>query len=429
MTAGPWPTMSSITCRSMERAILVNLSTSAREKAEAEDSLNELAALVRAAGGEVVQRTSQSRPKASPRYFIGQGKVQELAGMAADLHADLIVFDHNLEDSLGLKVIDRTQLILDIFAQRAHSNEGKFQVELAQLSYLLPRLVGRGTALSRLGGGIGTRGPGEKKLEEDRRRIQDKISKIKGEIKGLQMRRANQRTSRKRSPVPVVSLVGYTSAGKSTLFNTLSREHVFTSSILFATLDPVLRRVYFSDGLYFLLSDTVGFIRKLPVELITSFQATLEEIREADCICHVIDLTSAQADEQAEAVERILSQIGAGGIPLLRVYNKIDLLPNKDELLALNGPAVQERRVYLAAKTGEGSADLKRMLRETLFRDMKLFHVRLPVGQRSLIGQLAGRGVILKASENTDHVDLTLMARPESVRSFLPDSGEGEKPC
>ena len=429
--------MSSITCRSMERAILVNLSTSAREKAEAEDSLNELAGLVRAAGGKVVQRASQSRPKPSPRYFVGQGKVQELAGMAADLQADLIVFDHNLtpvqqrslEKSLDLKVIDRTQLILDIFAQRAHSNEGKLQVELAQLSYLLPRLVGRGTALSRLGGGIGTRGPGEKKLEEDRRRIQDKISKIKREIKGLQMRRANQRTSRKRSPVPVVSLVGYTSAGKSTLFNTLSREHVFTSAMLFATLDPVLRRVYFSDGLYFLLSDTVGFIRKLPVELITSFQATLEEIREADCICHVIDLTSAQADEQAKAVERILSQIGAGGIPLLRVYNKIDLLPNKDELLALNGPAGRERRVYLAAKTGEGTADLKRILRETLFRDMRLFHVRLPLGQRSLLDQLAGRGVILKATENTDHVDLTLIARPESVRSFLPDSSEGEKPC
>jgi GTP-binding protein HflX len=429
--------MSSINSKAMERAILVNLSTSAREKAEAEDSLKELAGLVRAAGGEVVQRTSQSRPKASPRYFIGQGKVQELAAMAADLQADLVVFDHNLtpvqqrslEDRLSLKVIDRTQLILDIFAQRAHSNEGKLQVELAQLSYLLPRLVGRDTSLSRLGGGIGTRGPGEKKLEEDRRRIQDRMAKIKREIRGLQMRRANQRTSRKRSPVPVVSLVGYTSAGKSTLFNTLSREHVFTSAILFATLDPVLRRVYFSDGLYFLLSDTVGFIRKLPVELITSFQATLEEIREADCICHIIDLTSTQADEQAEAVERILSQIGAGGIPLLRVYNKIDLLPNKDELLALNRPAGPERRVYLAAKTGEGISDLKRMLREMLFQDMRLFHVRLPLAQRSLLEQLAGRGLILKAIENTDHVDLTLMARPESVRSFLPDPSQGEKPC
>jgi len=427
----------------MERAILVNLSTSAQEKAEAEDSLEELAGLARAAGAEVVWRTTQCRPKANPRHFIGKGKVEELAGSAADLRADMIVFDHNLtpvqqrslEDSLGLKVIDRTQLILDIFAQRARSNEGKLQVELAQLSYLLPRLVGRGKALSRIVGGsgtrgpIGTRGPGEKKLEEDRRRIQDRIAKIKKDIKGLQLRRANQRQSRRRSPVPVVSLVGYTSAGKSTLFNTLSREHVYTSSMLFATLDPVLRRVYFSDGLYFLLSDTVGFIRKLPVELITSFQATLEEIRESDCICHVIDMTSAQAEERAEAVERILSEIEASDIPLVRIYNKIDLLPNTEELLALNEQAGRERRVYLAANTGQGSADLKRMLRETLFRDMKLFHVRLAAGERGRLEQLAGQGVILKANENSDHVDLTLMARPEAVRNFLPDSNEGEKPC
>jgi GTP-binding protein HflX len=420
----------------MERTILVNLSTSAREKAEAEDSLEELAGLARAAGAEVVLRTSQSRPKASPRYFIGEGKVEELARMVEDLRADLIIFDHNLtpvqqrslEESLKIKVIDRTQLILDIFAQRARSNEGKLQVELAQLSYLLPRLVGRGGALSRLGGGIGTRGPGEKKLEEDRRRIQDRIAKIKREIKGLQLRRANQRMSRKRSPVPVVSLVGYTSAGKSTLFNTLTREHVFTSAMLFATLDPVLRRVYFSDGLYFLLSDTVGFIRKLPVELITSFQATLEEIREADCVCHIIDLTSARADEQAEAVERILAEIGADDIPLFRVYNKIDLLPNKDELLALNGQA-GERRVYLSAKTGEGEEALKKMLRETLFRDLKLYHLRVPRGQKALLHRLAGQGVILKANEDTDYVDLTLVARPEFARSFLSESAEGEEPC
>jgi GTP-binding protein HflX len=420
----------------MERTILVNLSTSAREKAEAEDSLEELAGLARAAGAEVVLRTSQSRPKASPRYFIGEGKVEELARMVEDLRADLIIFDHNLtpvqqrslEESLKIKVIDRTQLILDIFAQRARSNEGKLQVELAQLSYLLPRLVGRGGALSRLGGGIGTRGPGEKKLEEDRRRIQDRIAKIKREIKGLQLRRANQRMSRKRSPVPVVSLVGYTSAGKSTLFNTLTREHVFTSAMLFATLDPVLRRVYFSDGLYFLLSDTVGFIRKLPVELITSFQATLEEIREADCVCHIIDLTSARADEQAEAVERILAEIGADDSPLFRVYNKIDLLPNKDELLALNGRA-GERRVYLSAKTGEGEEALKKMLRETLFRDLKLYHLRVPRGQKALLHRLAGQGVILKANEDTDYVDLTLVARPEFARSFLSESAEGEEPC
>jgi GTP-binding protein HflX len=326
----------------MENAILVNLAVSAGEKADSEGSMSELEGLAHAAGARVVRKVFQVKPRISPRTFIGKGKVEEIHNLAQELKADLIIFDHNLsprqqrnlEDSLDRKVIDRTQLILDIFAQRAHSNEGKLQVELAQLTYLLPRLAGHGKAMSQLGGGIGTRGPGETKLEKDRRRIQDRINKTKKEIRNIEKRRAGQRRSRKESPLPTVSLVGYTSAGKSTLFNTLSKENVFTSPQLFATLDPVLRRVYYPDGIYFLLSDTVGFIRKLPVELVTSFRATLEEVGESDCICHVIDMSAPNAETHTEAVEKILEDIDASGIPRIRVYNKIDLLPNKNDLLA-----------------------------------------------------------------------------------------------
>lgn len=421
----------------MERAILVSLSTSAREKSEAEDSLDELAGLAGALGARVVHRLRQSRPRPSPRTFMGEGKVQELALLVEELRADLVVIDRNLtpvqqrslEDALPARVMDRTQLILDIFARRAASREGKLQVELARLMYLLPRLTGRGKAFSQPGAGIRTRGPGEQKLEEDRRRIQDRITRVKRQIESLGRRRAGQRQSRRRSPVPVVSLVGYTSAGKSTLFNALSRERAFTSPMLFATLDPVLRRVAFSDGLYFFLSDTVGFIRKLPVELVTSFRATLEEIRESDCLCHVIDLSSARNEEQAESVERVLSEIGAGDIPLVRVYNKIDLLPGRNELPGLRGGKASAGRIFVSARTGEGIPELKRLLRDVLFQDRRLFHLRLPGDRRSLLPELAERGVILKRAENADYVDLTLMARPESVRDLLPDYSLGDPPC
>jgi GTP-binding protein HflX len=418
----------------MEKAILVHLATRQKDKEEAEESMAELTQLAATAGAEVVEKIYQSRPRISPKYFIGQGKAEELAWVRQELGADLIIFDHNLspiqqrslEDRTQAKVIDRTQLILDIFAQRAKSNEGKLQVELAQLNYLLPRLVGKGIALSRLGAGIGTRGPGEKKLEEDRRRIVDRISRIKKEIQSIQERRENQRKSRKESPVPTVSLVGYTNSGKSTLFNQLCREAMHTSPALFATLDPVLRRVEFSDGLYFFLSDTVGFIRKLPVELVSSFWATLEEIKEADCLLHVVDISSSTSDQQTKAVESILAEINAADIPVINVFNKIDLLSSKDDLLARNAGS-GTANVYISAKTGEGVASLKEKTRTVLFRDFRLFYLRIPQEKRDILSSFPKWSIVLKRRENGDYSELKVMANPRFMINYLPYLSKGEE--
>ena len=418
----------------MESAILVHLATNQKEKAEAEESVEELAHLAAAAGARVVEKVFQFRPRISPKYFVGEGKAEELADLQNELHADLVIFDHNLsptqqrglEDRIGGKVIDRTQLILDIFARRARSNEGKLQVELARLTYLLPRLRGKGASLSRLGAGIRTRGPGEMKLEEDRRRITDRISRIKEEIRSIQKRRENQRESRGKGPVPTVSLVGYTSSGKSTLFNTLSGEKVYTSPALFATLDPVLRRVEYPDGLFFFLSDTVGFIRKLPVELVSSFRATLEEIREADCLGHVIDLTSPSADQRARAVENILGEIGIGDIPVIKVFNKVDLLPAKEELLARN-ESTGERTVYISAKTGEGIGSLKDKIRRLLFKDFRLFYLRIPKEQRDVIPSFERWSVVLKRRQDGDYSEFKIMAKPKFMVNYLPYLVEGEQ--
>ncbi len=419
----------------MEKAILIHLSTNKKEKSEAEESMKELRGLAQTAGAEVVEEIFQFRSDISPKYLIGKGKVSEIARLQQETEAELIIFDNdlspiqqqNLEDDIQAKVIDRTQLILDIFAQRARSKEGKLQVELAQLNYYLPRLLGKGTALSRLGGGIGTRrGPGEKKLEEDRRRIQDRISKIKNEILNIQKRRATQRKRRTKSPIPVVSLVGYTNAGKSTLFNHLTREKIFTSPQLFATLDPILRRVSLPDGLYFFLSDTVGFIKKIPVELITSFRATLEELKEADCILHVIDKNSSTFERQIVAVEATLSAIGITDIPVINIFNKIDLLPNKEELLEKNRSS-NGRSIHVSAKTGDGIADLKIHLRSVLFRSMELFYLRIPKSQKDLVESFSRWTVILKRRENGDFSELKIMADPQKIINYLPYIKKGEE--
>src|ERR671939_628757 len=301
-----------------ERAALVGLVTSS-SRGDADHSLDELAGLADAAGARVVLRMRQERPKPDPATFIGTGKVASLATACDEADVDVVIFDNELspaqlrqlEERLERKVIDRTQLILDIFARRARTREGKWQVELAQLKYLLPRLVGAGAALSRLGGGIGTRGPGETKLESDRRRIRVRIQALQREIDQVRQRRSQLRERRQKQSVPTVALVGYTNAGKTTLFNRLTNETAIASNALFVTLDPLVRQVRLPDRRELLVSDTVGFIDRLPHALVAAFRATLEEVAEADLALHVIDASTPERERHMAAVRRVLEEVGA----------------------------------------------------------------------------------------------------------------------
>jgi GTP-binding protein HflX len=317
-----------------ERAALVGLITGRARRLEAERSLDELAGLAQAAGAVVVLRMLQERPKPDPSTFLGSGKIDTLAASCAETGCDLVIFDNELtpaqlrhiEEQVGRKIVDRTQLILDIFARRARTREGKLQVELAQLKYLLPRLVGAGTALSRLGGGIGTRGPGETKLETDRRRIRTRIHVVTSDIEQVRRRRAQLRERRQKASVPTVALVGYTNAGKTTLFNVLTRSDAEASDALFVTLDPLLRQVRLPDSRELLVSDTVGFIDRLPHALVAAFRATLEEVAEADLVLHVIDASAPDRERRMAAVRQVLEEVGAIEVPMIEVYNKCDAI-------------------------------------------------------------------------------------------------------
>ena len=321
-----------------ERAALVGLISGRNRRLDAERSLDELAGLAAAAGASVVLRVLQERPRPDPSTFLGSGKLAMLAASAAETGANLIVFDHELtpgqlkhiEEAVAAKVIDRTQLILDIFARRARTREGKLQVELAQLEYLLPRLVGSSAALSRLGGGIGTRGPGETKLETDRRKIRTRIHAIKTDIEHVRRRRAQLRERRQKASVPTVALVGYTNAGKTTLFNALTRSAAQATDALFVTLDPLVRQVKLPDSRELLLSDTVGFIDRLPHALVAAFRATLEEVADADLVLHVIDAAVLDRDRRIAAVHSVLVEVSAADVPLVEVYNKVDGLDEED---------------------------------------------------------------------------------------------------
>ena len=323
--------------RDRDRAILVGVGTAGKAQARqsTRESLDELAELARSDDVVVLETVMQRLQRINPKYLLGKGKLAELMLTALRHNANLLIFDGELNpsqirsitDHTDLRVIDRTQLILDIFARRAQSREGKLQIEMAQLKYMLPRLSRRDDALSRLTGGIGARGPGETRLEVDRRRINDRLTKLAGQLQEVSRERHQRRARRRRKEVPVISLVGYTNAGKSTLLNTLTSSHIVAEDKLFATLDPTSRRLRFPQDIEVIITDTVGFIRQLPAELLQAFKATLEELHEADLLVHVIDLANPRFPDQIEVVENLLRELELDTIPILRVFSKIDLVP------------------------------------------------------------------------------------------------------
>jgi GTPase len=358
-----------------DRAALVGLTTGGAHRDLAERSLEELGGLAEAVGAHVVLRMLQERPRPDAATFLGKGKVDTLRLACEELDADLVVFDNeltpaqlrNLERILERRVIDRTQLILDIFARRARTREGQLQVELAQLEYLLPRLVGARVALSRLGGGIGTRGPGETKLETDRRRVRQRIDGLSRQLAEVRRRRSQLRDRRREGTAPSVALVGYTNAGKTTLFNRLSRERAVASNALFVTLDPLVRQVRLPAGQAFLLSDTVGFIDRLPHTLVAAFRATLEEVIEADLLLHVVDASNEEHDRQMDAVRRVLSEVGADEVPVLTVFNKIDRL----EPGAARSLVERAGGLAISAREGDGLDGLLQAITERLSLEMR----------------------------------------------------------
>ena len=384
--------------RPHQRALLVALE---RPGEYWQESLAELTRLAETARVEVVGTVTQKRYAPDPVYFLGKGKAHEIRQIKGELGADVLLVDgdlrptqqRNLEEAANIGVLDRTGLILDIFAQRARSGEGKIQVELAQLSYLLPRLTGKGTELSRLGGGIGTRGPGETKLEADRRRLRQRLRLLKKQVEQIAKRRTLERKHRQEAGLPVVALVGYTNAGKSTLLNTLSGAGVFVEDLLFATLDPTIRRVEMPDGRAFLLVDTVGFIRNLPHQVIAAFKATLEEVVEADVIVHIVDASHPHMAEQIEAARRVLAELGCAEKPTVMAYNKLDLVTDRERLVELM--AREEHAAAISSLTGEGLDELLRLVAERLEQELVSVEVTLPWEAQDLLPEVHQRGRVL----------------------------------
>lgn len=393
----------------MERAVLVGLETAAPSAWNIDDSIGELAHLTETAGAAVVATVIQKKGKPDPAYYVGEGKAREIEMVRSATEANLVIFDdeltpaqqRNLEEIIEGRIIDRTELILDIFAQRAATSEGKLQVELAQLNYMLPRLAGRGTEMSRLGGGIGTRGPGETRLEADRRTIRNRISSITRELETVRQRRTVQRQKRRDADLPLVALVGYTNAGKSSLLNTLTGAEVLVEDKLFATLDPTTRRYTLPDGQALLLTDTVGFIQKLPHHLIMAFRATMEEVVDADMLLHVVDASHPQAVEHCEAVFDVLREIDAADHPVITVLNKSDLPES--------GPMIERlhhaypKSVAVSAVTGDGLDDLAEMISEELSSWRVRIEELVPYGD-PVLGLIRARGRIISEVYREDGV-------------------------
>jgi GTP-binding protein HflX len=437
------PTLSSDESRP-ERVVVVGVQLDGAPAYDTDASLDELTSLVASAGGEVVGRVAQRRLRPDPATFIGKGKVSEVMEEIKRSEADTVVFDEelapaqlrNLEEAISGKVIDRTILILDIFAQRATTMEGKKQVELAQLTYGLPRLRGWGQALSRIGGAsggggrgggggraqIGTRGPGETQLEVDRRRIQKRINKLKKELEELGKRRARSRKHRQER-VPTVSLVGYTNAGKSTLLNHLTSAGVVVEDRLFTTLDPTARRLRLANRNPVVLTDTVGFIRKLPHGLVEAFQSTLEQVAAADLLIHVVDASRADADVDVAAVDEVLGEIGATEVPRVLALNKLDLIaPAERAALRSRFPDA----VAISAVTGEGVDQLLEVVGESIDRRAVEVEAVVPYKEGTLIARLHDEGRVIESTHEQDGVHLKLRARPADLgplERYLVTSG------
>jgi GTPase len=389
----------------------------------AEESLSELRDLAVSAGAEIVGQILQHRDQPDPATLIGRGKLEEITGAAASLHADLLLFDHdltasqqrNLEEVVHARVIDRTQLILDIFATHARTREGQLQVELAQLEYMLPRLTGRGAEMSQLGGGIGTRGPGETQLETDRRKIHRRIRHLQQQIENVRRIRAQQRQRRESVPVATVALVGYTNAGKSTLFNVLTKASVLESPRMFATLDPTLRSITLPSKRNALLSDTVGFIRNLPPTLVSSFRATLEEVQRAALVLHVSDASSPLSAEQDAQVDRVLKELEAGNKPRLLVKNKIDLLPPKQR----DSLRDDAHTLHVSAVKGIGLSTLLDRIDQGLSEDaLSRVRLRVPQKEGKALAMLEARSRIYSRRYVDGAVELEAEV-PESVARRL----------
>ena len=421
---------------SAERAALLTLLTRATRGADPDTSLDELAGLATAAGAEVVVRAVQERASPDPATLFGKGKAAEFAATFEAAGVDIVIIDHvltpaqarNLEAVFHCRVIDRTELILDIFARRARTREGKLQVELAQLQYMLPRLVGSASALSRLGGGIGTRGPGETKLETDRRRIRHRVAALKREIAEVSERRGHLRERRRRTEVPTVALVGYTNAGKTTLFNALTGDHAVVSDALFVTLDPLVRRVKLPDSRQIIVSDTVGFIDRLPHQLVAAFRATLEEVIHADVLLHVIDASAPDRERRERAVRDVLTEIGAGHVPMLEVFNKCDQLAAVDrDRLTATAPAA----VCVSAVTREGVPELIDLLASRVAMDTERATFTLDFADdadRQILSELHRHARVASqvtvGSQITVEADVPRRIRDRFVRASAPATRE-----
>ena len=429
-------TSSTSLAQAQERAVLVGMEYNGMLNTlgwTIEDSVEELKQLADTAGAQVVAKFMQKRPKPDPAFFIGKGKVQELALFVQQENIDLCIFDdelspaqqRNIEQAMGIRVLDRTALILDIFAQRARTNEGKLQVELAQLQYNLPRIMGKGLSLSRLGGGIGTRGPGETKLEVDRRRIRDRIAYIKECIGKVKSVRTLHRAGRNKASVPTVSLVGYTNAGKSTLLNTLTNSDIYAKDQLFATLDPTTRQLDLPNKQQAILTDTVGFIQRLPHQLVAAFQSTLEEVVEADVLLHVIDVSHDLYKEQSNAVYHVLDQIGAKDKTIITVYNKIDKLPADSALPARL--AQEENSICISAKANINLDKLLELIAENLKLKAVEEYFLIPYSDSAAAARLHNVGTVLEQEYLAEGTKLKVRLAADQLGEFEKYLSKGEE--